>query len=239
MEDLMKATFLVVAVLAASAAARADDTLKTANIQRYYTPVKFDLIGAASVMPADSCGFKLDPAQMNFGSGSTTDRAHHLDCSTLRGDTNPMEGQDRLIEDQGRDHEGIGESFDYCDAIVRQARRPEDSLVAADGDRVPPYHRPQQRNLRQRRRLPAREPHPATLDRTDAGDAEGYRNIGGRPHEGDAGEVQEVARKPLLLAAGRYCLRRRYVTWVTPMTLPSLSMRMHSLLIVLLSSATC
>ena len=35
---------------------------------------------------------------------------------------------------------------------------------------------------------------------------------------------------------GRYFLRRIYVTWVTPVILPSLSMRMYSLLIVLLSS---
>ena len=50
----MKATFLMVAVLAAAATAHAEDTLKTANIQRYYTPVKFDLIGAASIMPGES-----------------------------------------------------------------------------------------------------------------------------------------------------------------------------------------
>src|SRR5690242_5662112 len=39
MEVLMKVTFLAIAVLAAAAAVHAEDTLKTANIQRYYTPV--------------------------------------------------------------------------------------------------------------------------------------------------------------------------------------------------------
>src|SRR6185295_369373 len=38
------------------------------------------------------------------------------------------------------------------------------------------------------------------------------------------------------ILTGPYFLRRMYVTWVTPVILPSLSMRMYSLLIVLLSS---
>jgi len=118
MEDLMKATFLVVAVLAASAAARADDTLKTANIQRYYTPVKFDLIGAASVMPADKYGFKLDPAQMTFGEwiNHSTER-NYLDCSTLRGDTNPVpKAKTDLLKTKAEITKALAESFDYCDA---------------------------------------------------------------------------------------------------------------------------
>jgi len=114
----MKATFLVVAVLAASAAARADDTLKTANIQRYYTPVKFDLIAAASVMPADKYGFKLDPAQMNFGEwiNHSTER-NYLDCSTLRAETNPMpKAKTDLLKTKAEITKALAESFDYCDA---------------------------------------------------------------------------------------------------------------------------
>ena len=114
----MKATFLVVAVLAASATARADDTLKTANIQRYYTPVKFDLIGAASVMPADKDGFKLDPAQMNFGEwiNHSTER-NYLDCSTLRGEANPLpKAKTDLLKTKAEITKALAESFDYCDA---------------------------------------------------------------------------------------------------------------------------
>jgi hypothetical protein len=118
MEALMKATFLMVAVLAAAAAAHADDTLKTANIQRYYIPVKFDLIGAASVMPADKYGFKLDPAQMNFGEwiNHSTER-NYLDCSTLRGETNPMpKAKTDLLKTKAEITKALAESFDYCDA---------------------------------------------------------------------------------------------------------------------------
>jgi len=114
----MKATFLMIAVLAAAAAASAEDTLKTANIQRYYTPVKFDLIGAASVMPADKYGFKLDPAQMNFGEwiNHSTER-NYLDCSTLRGETNPMpKAKTDLLKTKAEITKALAESFDYCDA---------------------------------------------------------------------------------------------------------------------------
>ena len=114
----MKATFLMVAVLAAAATAHAEDTLKTANIQRYYTPVKFDLIGAASIMPGDKYGFKLDPAQMNFGEwiNHSTER-NYLDCSTLRGETNPMpKAKTDLLKTKAEITKALAESFDYCDA---------------------------------------------------------------------------------------------------------------------------
>jgi hypothetical protein len=118
MEALMKATFLTVALLAGAAAAHAEDTLKTANIQRYYTPVKFDLIGAASVMPADKYGFKLDPAQMNFGEwiNHSTDR-NYRDCSTLRGEPSPMPtAKIELLKTKADITKALAESFDYCDA---------------------------------------------------------------------------------------------------------------------------
>jgi hypothetical protein len=117
MEALMKATFLMLAVLAAAAPAHADDTLKTANIQRYYTPVKFDLIGAASVMPADKYGFKLDPAQMSFGEwiNHSTER-NYLDCSTLRGEPNPMpKAKTDLLKTKAEITKALADSFDYCD----------------------------------------------------------------------------------------------------------------------------
>jgi len=114
----MKTTFLLIASLAAAVPAFAQDTLKTANIQRYYTPVKFDLIGAASVMPADKYGFKLDPAQMDFGQwiNHSTER-NYLDCSTLRGETNPMpKAKTDVITGKANIAKALAESFDYCDA---------------------------------------------------------------------------------------------------------------------------
>jgi hypothetical protein len=118
----MKKTLLIVAALAVATAAQAQDTLKTANIQRYYTPVKFDLIGAASVMPADKYGFKLDPAQMTFGEwiNHSTER-NYLDCSTLRGETNPMpKAKTDLLKTKAEIAKALAESFDYCDATFEK-----------------------------------------------------------------------------------------------------------------------
>src|SRR6476661_7418173 len=87
----MKATFLMVAILAAA---------------------------AASVMPADKYGFKLDPAQMNFGEwiNHSTER-NYLDCSTLRGETNPMpKAKTDLLKGKAEIAKALAESFDYCDA---------------------------------------------------------------------------------------------------------------------------
>lgn len=114
----MKTTFLLIATMAAAAPTHAQDTLKTANIQRYYTPVKFDLLGAAAVMPADKYGFKLDPAQMDFGQwiNHSTER-NYLDCSTLRGQPNPMPKEKTdLLKTKAEITKALAESFDYCDA---------------------------------------------------------------------------------------------------------------------------
>ena len=114
----MKTTLLLIACLAAAVPAQAQDTLKTTNIQRYYNPVKLDLIGAASVMPADKYGFKLDPAQMDFGQwiNHSTER-NYLDCSTLRGETNPMpKAKTDLLKTKAEIAKALAESFDYCDA---------------------------------------------------------------------------------------------------------------------------
>jgi hypothetical protein len=114
----MKTTSLLVAILLAAVPVYAQDTLKTANIQRYYNPVKLDLLGAASVMPADKYGFKLDPEQMDFGQwiNHSTER-NYLDCSTLRGEPNPMpKAKTDLLKGKAEIAKALAESFDYCDA---------------------------------------------------------------------------------------------------------------------------
>jgi hypothetical protein len=119
---MLKSSLLLLISLVAAVPALAEDTLKTTNIQRYYTPVKLDLLGAASVMPADKYGFKLDPAQMDFGQwiNHSTER-NYLDCSTLRGEPNPMpkEKTDQL---KGKPEiaKALAASFDYCDATFEK-----------------------------------------------------------------------------------------------------------------------
>src|SRR5512142_2530407 len=86
----MKTTFVLVACLAAVPVC-AQDTLKTTNIQRYYMPVRLFLQGAADVMPEEKYTYKIAPEQMDFGQwiNHSTER-NYLDCSTLRGEPNPM-----------------------------------------------------------------------------------------------------------------------------------------------------
>ena len=118
----MRTTFVLIASLVAAAPAHAQDTLKTANIQRYYLPVKLDLLGAASVMPAEKYGFKLDPAQMDFGEwiNHSTER-NYLDCSTLRGEPNPMlKAKTDLLKTKPEIAKALAESFDYCDATFEK-----------------------------------------------------------------------------------------------------------------------
>lgn len=113
----MRTTILVIALLAA-APLYAEDTLKTTNIQRYYTPVKNFIEGAAEAMPSDKYGFKLDPAQMTFGEwiNHSTER-NYLDCSTLRGETNPMpKAKTDQLKSKDEIIKNLRESFDYCDA---------------------------------------------------------------------------------------------------------------------------
>jgi hypothetical protein len=113
----MKRTVLFVVGLIAAVPAYGQDVLKTTNIQRYYNSVKLDLIGAASVMPADKYGFKLDPAQMDFGEwiNHSTER-NYLDCSTLRAEANPMpKAKTDLLKTKPEIAKALAESFDYCD----------------------------------------------------------------------------------------------------------------------------
>jgi hypothetical protein len=118
----MKTTLLLIASLVAAVPAHAQDTLKTTNIQRYYDPVKLDLLGAAFVMPAEKYGFKLDPAQMDFGQwiNHSTER-NYLDCSTLRGEPNPMpKAKTDLLKTKAEISKALAESFDYCDATFEK-----------------------------------------------------------------------------------------------------------------------
>ena len=113
----MKLAFLLIGTLAASPL-YAQDNLKTTNIQRYYTPVRNFIEGAAEVMPTEKYGFKLDPAQMTFGEwiNHSTER-NYLDCSTLRGETNPMpKAKTDLLKTKDEIVKNLRESFQYCDA---------------------------------------------------------------------------------------------------------------------------
>jgi hypothetical protein len=119
---MSKAVFLTASLLFASASVHAEDTLKTTNVQRYYMPVRLFLQGAAEVMPADKYTFKLDPAQMDFGQwiNHSTER-NYLDCSTLRGEPNPMpKAKTDLLKTKPDITKNLKESFDYCDATFER-----------------------------------------------------------------------------------------------------------------------
>ncbi len=112
----MKMTLLFVAVLAV-APLQAQDTLKTTNIQRYYTPVRLFLLGAADAMPEGKYTFKIAPEQMDFGQwvNHATER-NYLDCSTLRAEPNPMpKAKTDLLKSKAEIFAALKASFDYCD----------------------------------------------------------------------------------------------------------------------------
>jgi hypothetical protein len=119
----MRTTFTLLAVLAAAPlTAQTADNLKTTNIQRYYMPVRLFLQGAAEVMPADKYTFKLSPEQMDFGQwlNHSTER-NYLDCSTLRGEPNPMpKAKTDLLKTRDEIIRNLRESFEYCDATFEK-----------------------------------------------------------------------------------------------------------------------
>lgn len=81
-------------------------------------PVRLFLQGAADVMPAGKYTFKIDPAQMDFGQwiNHATER-NYVDCSTLRGEPNPMpKAKTDLLTTKADIVRSLAESFDYCDA---------------------------------------------------------------------------------------------------------------------------
>ena len=113
----MRLTVLIIASLAV-VPLRAEDNLKTTNLQRYYMPMRLFLQGAADVMPAEKYSFKLAPEQMDFGQwiNHSTER-NYLDCSTLRGEPNPMpKAKTDAINGKADIVKNLKESFDYCDA---------------------------------------------------------------------------------------------------------------------------
>ena len=113
----MRITVLLIAALAAPPL-HAEDVLKTTNIQRYYMPVRLFLQAAADVMPEDKYNFKLVQEQMDFGQwiNHSTER-NYLDCSTLRGEPNPMpKARTDMLRSKAEIIKNLKESFDYCDA---------------------------------------------------------------------------------------------------------------------------
>lgn len=103
--------------LAVAVPAFAQGPLTTVNIQRYYTPVRLFLQGAADVMPADKFGFKLAPEQMTFGQwiNHATER-NYVDCAILKGETNPMpKAKTDRLEAKAEIVAALAASFAYCD----------------------------------------------------------------------------------------------------------------------------
>ncbi|MGE0813457.1 MAG: DinB family protein [Vicinamibacterales bacterium] len=112
----------LLAIALSASPLHAQDVLKTANIQRYYTPVRLFLQGAAIVMPEDKYGFKLDPAQMTFGQwiNHATER-NYVDCSTLRGEPNPLpKAKVDMLTAKADIVRHLQESFAYCDATFEK-----------------------------------------------------------------------------------------------------------------------
>ena len=111
----MRRIALLLAVLAlAPLHAQAEDTLKTTNIQRYYTPVRLFIMGAADVMPAEKYGFKIAPEQMTFAEWiDHSIERNYRDCATLKAEANPMPKV--ALSAKPEVLQALKASFEYCD----------------------------------------------------------------------------------------------------------------------------
>ena len=130
----MKAAVVLFTALSVASVA-AQGPLTTTNIQRYYTPVRLFLQGAADVMPADKYGFKLAPEQMEFGQwiNHSTER-NYLDCAILRGEPNPMpKAKTDLLKTKAEIVSQLRASFEYCDAAFAKL---DDQKILASPEMV-------------------------------------------------------------------------------------------------------
>ena len=130
----MKATAFLIAMLTV-APLHAQGPLTTTNIQRYYTPVRLFLQGAADVMPAEKYGFKITPEQMDFGQwiNHSTER-NYLDCAVLRGEPNPMpKAKTDLLKTKAEIVTQLRASFEYCDAAFAKL---DDQKILASPEMV-------------------------------------------------------------------------------------------------------
>ena len=94
----------------------AQNALKTTTIDRYFNYVRQFLESAAETMPAEKYNFRLTPAQMTFGEwiNHSTER-NYLDCSTLRGEPNPMpKSKTDLLKGKDEIVKNLKDSFAYC-----------------------------------------------------------------------------------------------------------------------------
>ncbi len=113
----MRITALLVVVLTATPL-YGQGNLTTTNIQRYYTPVRLFLQGAAEVMPAEKYTFEIAPEQMDFGQwiNHSTER-NYVDCAVLKGEANPMpKAKTDLLKAKAEIVAALRASFAYCDA---------------------------------------------------------------------------------------------------------------------------
>lgn len=109
---------VALALILAATPAFAQGPLTTVNIQRYYTPVRLFIMGAAEVMPAEKYGFKIAPEQMDFGQwiNHSTER-NYVDCAVLKGEPNPMpKAKVDLLTTKSAIQQALKASFEYCDA---------------------------------------------------------------------------------------------------------------------------
>lgn len=115
-------TRLLVCVCLAIASLSAQNTLKTTTIDRYFNYVRQFLESAADAMPTEKYSFRLTPAQMSFGEwiNHSTER-NYLDCSTLRGEPNPMpKSKTDMLKEKGEIVKNLKDSFNYCVATFEK-----------------------------------------------------------------------------------------------------------------------
>ncbi len=120
------------------ASLQAQNNLMTTTMQRYFTPVERNIEEGAEQMPAEKYGFKITPDQMTFGEwvNHSTER-NYLDCSTLRGEPNPMpKAKTDMLKQKAEIVKNLKESFAYCEATFQKL---DDQKILASPQMVASY----------------------------------------------------------------------------------------------------
>lgn len=95
-------------------------TLTTAAMQRYFTPVRHNLEASADAMPADKYSFKLTDAQMSFAEWLIhSAQRNFADCATLKGEAQPDAAKSlESLKQKDEVSKALKDSFAYCAAAL-------------------------------------------------------------------------------------------------------------------------
>lgn len=112
----MKALLLLACMLAAPAAATAQDNPLSYHSRFMYAGIKLWLVAAAEKMPEEHFAFRPTPEVRSFGEiiGHAAD-VQYLFCSIVRGEKNPRPNHEKTTKTKADLITALKEAIAYCD----------------------------------------------------------------------------------------------------------------------------